>query len=147
MARGRQTRFVPGGQVIASEINAADNTATLAVQAEHQVGTVTIASGQSLSPQVDTGGRRLAAIKVPAAWTAAALTFQASVDAGVTWGDLYDDSGNEVSLAITAGRMIALDALAMVLSPFRYLKLRSGTSASPVAQGADRAIGYSVRGL
>ena len=43
-------------------------------------GTVTILSGASLSDSISLGNRHLMSIIIPAAWTAAALTFQFSTD-------------------------------------------------------------------
>jgi hypothetical protein len=108
-------------------------------------GTVTIASGQSLSPAFDAGAGRLAALVMPAAWTAAAITFQGSAD-GSTYADLYDDQGNEATVQAAASRAIALDVLAPLVGAFRYLKVRSGTGGAPVNQAAARAIGYALRG-
>lgn len=99
--------------------------------------TVTIANGASLSNSVDLGGRALSAILMPAAWTAAALTFQASLD-GVTFFNLLDGAGAEITASAAAGSFIRLsinDWLAL-----RYLKIRSGTAAIPVNQGADRIL-------
>lgn len=98
---------------------------------------VSIAAATALSPAVDLAGQRLHRIALPAAWTAAAITFQSSFD-GTTWNDLYDGNG-EVTLAsanVAAGRAIVVDPA--VFLGVRFLKVRSGTSASPVAQAAQR---------
>jgi len=98
---------------------------------------VTIPSGQSLSGAVDLGGRTLGAIQMPAAWDAASMTFEASLD-GVTYFNLLDDTASEVTLTVAAN-----DLLRLTLSDwqaFRWLKFRSGTSGSPVNQSADRVI-------
>lgn len=103
--------------------------------------TATIANGASLSGVVDLGGRKLVAIDMPAAWTAANLTFQASCD-GVTYDDLYDGAA-ERTLTVAASRYQA-----QVISDWvgiRFLKLRSGTSGVPVNQGADRIISLVVQ--
>lgn len=102
--------------------------------------TATIASGASLSGAVDLGEAKLGAIVMPASWTSAALTFQVSFD-GTTYYDLHE-FGSEVSVTVTAGkahRLAMSDWLAV-----RWLKVRSGSSASPVAQGADRTITLGV---
>ena len=98
--------------------------------------TVTIANGSSLSSAVDLGGRKLVAIVMPSGWTAAALTFQASVD-GANYYNVYDGS-TERSVAVDADyySMLAIGDYVGV----RYLKVRSGTSASGVNQGADRTL-------
>lgn len=107
--------------------------------------TVTIPSGQSLSSAVDLTDWILTRIDMPAAWTSAALTFQVSSD-GVNFRDYYDSDGNELSI----GSTVATASRAIVpgfggslywWAGVRYLKLRSGTSAAPVNQAADRTIG------
>ena len=95
-----------------------------------------IASGASLSTAVDLGDLRLVRIATPAAWTAAVLTFQVSYD-GATWADLYDESGNEVSYTLVAGKSMRLPITDWL--GVRHVKLRSGTSAAPVNQGAARS--------
>ena len=98
---------------------------------------VTIPNGQSLSNSVDLGGRTLGAIIMSAVWTAAALTFQASLD-GVTWFNLLDNTGTEVNLATAANYFLNLTPASW--QALRFLKFRSGTSGAPVNQGADRVI-------
>jgi hypothetical protein len=98
--------------------------------------TVTIANGASLSDAVDLGGRKLIAIDMPASWTAASLTFQASVD-GTTFDNVYDGA-TERSLTVAASYYSMLNIGDWV--GCRYLKLRSGTAASAVNQGGDRVI-------
>jgi hypothetical protein len=100
--------------------------------------TVTILSGASLSDIIAAGARVPIGIVMPAAWTAAALTFQVSADGGTTWNNLYDSDGTEVTVIAAAAHYIALDANTFV--GINHLKVRSGTSGSPVTQGADRAL-------
>jgi len=113
---------------------------------------VTIASGASLSAGVNLamlGGPRaqLVAIQMPAAWTAAALTFQGSAD-GTTYYDLYNATA-EVSLAtptpVGATRYIVLDP--NLFAGFLFIKVRSGTAAAPVNQGATSILKLLVRNL
>lgn len=106
-------------------------------------GTVTIAAGQALSPALDTGGLVLGGLLIPSGWTTAVVTFQAAPD-GVNYADVYDDQGNEVQVSAAPGRSIGADVIALVLGPWRYLKLRSGTAASPVAQAAAALIRYAL---
>lgn len=95
-----------------------------------------IAINASLSDAVDLGAMRLQRINMPAAWDAAGLTFQASVD-GAAFLDLHD-KGGEVSVPAAAGRSIVVDQAAF--RGVRYLRVRSGTAAAPVAQLAARAL-------
>lgn len=105
--------------------------------------TCTIANGESLSGAVYVGGEHsLVGITYPAAWTAAGISFQVSFD-GVTYQNLRDDAGNEVTKTVTAGQFRELDA-----SEFKtaiYLKVRSGTAALAVAQLAARTITLHTR--
>jgi len=94
----------------------------------------TIAESGSLSAEIDLGaGRVLCAIDMPADWTAANLTFQASYNTGGTFDNLYDQYGTEKNITAAEDRYISLDDPAFWMG-VRYLKVRSGTAASPVAQ-------------
>ncbi|MDD3289074.1 MAG: hypothetical protein PHX43_08790 [Alphaproteobacteria bacterium] len=103
----------------------------------------TISSGQSLSPALNLGGLRLFGIAMPAAWTTANLTFQVSSDGGSTWNNMYDANGNEVSVIAAASRFIALDP--MNFASIQMLKVRSGTSSTPVNQGQDSSLSLMLR--
>jgi len=97
----------------------------------------TIASGAALSGPINLGAKVLCAIIMPAAWTAAALTFQASDDGGNTWYSVYDDQGNEVTIAsaaVNASSRISMDP--SNFAGIDFIKIRSGTTAAPVNQGA-----------
>ncbi len=100
--------------------------------------TLLIASGASLSAGMNLNGRILCGIIIPAAgWTAAGLTFQASV-AGTIYGDVWNKLG-EVSYTLTAaGAHINLEFNDFI--PWRYIKVRSGTSGAAVNQAADRTL-------
>lgn len=99
-----------------------------------------IDAAASLSAVIDLEGYIVSAIEMPAAWTAAGLTFQACSTKDGTFVDLYDDGGTEVSANAAASRAVAIDAAAGSLSAIRYLKVRSGTSAAPVVQAAERTL-------
>lgn len=92
-----------------------------------------IPNGGSLSNQFSVGSGTLVAVVMPAAWTAAVLTFQGSTD-GVNFNDLYDFTGTEVSVTVAAGEKVLIDHM----DGNAYLKIRSGTGGTPVAQGAAR---------
>jgi hypothetical protein len=98
---------------------------------------VTIANGAALSNAVKLSGATLLGIEMPAAWTAAGLTFQHSID-GVTYTDLYDGAGAEVSLTVVAAHYVFLPPANW--SGIVYLKVRSGTGGTPVNQGAERVL-------
>jgi hypothetical protein len=104
---------------------------------------VAITAGTSLSETVTLGRANLFAIQTPSAWTAAGITFSVSVD-GVNFLDLYDQAGNEFTIPASASKHFGgLDVLAM--GSFNYVKLRSGTSASPVNQAAARTLNLILR--
>lgn len=100
--------------------------------------TATIANGESLSTVVHLGQRRMFGLQLPTI-TSAVLTFSVSYD-GETYVDLYDDAGTEVSLTVSTGaRFVVFSTPAKFLGVQR-LKIRSGTSGTPVNQGAERLI-------
>src|SRR5690242_19694846 len=90
----------------------------------------TIASGGSLSPSIDLSDARPVRIVMPSGWDAANLTLQTSLD-NVTFNNVYDEFGSEVTIVAAASRAIILDP-AKYFALGRYLKLRSGTSGTPV---------------
>lgn len=98
--------------------------------------TFTISSGQSLSAGVNLGGRIPVGVFMPASWTAAGLTFQGSPD-GATWYDIHDTAA-EVSVAAAAAIYVAFDPVKFY--GINHMKVRSGTSGTPVNQGADRSL-------
>lgn len=99
---------------------------------------VTIASGQSLTDAIVLGGRVLVGVVMPASWTAASLTFQASID-GSTWVNVYDSEGTEVSATAGAGTYVAF-ANPILFAGVNRMKVRSGTSGTAVNQGAERTL-------
>lgn len=96
-----------------------------------------IAESESLSEMIHLHGLSLFALQMPAAWTAADITFQGSWD-GTTFADVYDETGAEVTVDAAADRFIVLDPAKFI--GLQRLKIRSGTSGTPVAQDAARTI-------
>jgi hypothetical protein len=106
----------------------------------YKIITATIASGESLSAAIDLEDYKFIAFIFPSGWTTAALTFKGSHDNGVFF-DIYDNAGAEISLTVSGMKCIVLTpTVQQELEPIRFIKLRSGTTASPVAQGAAREI-------
>jgi hypothetical protein len=103
---------------------------------------VTIASGQSLSPEIDIGEWTLVGIWMPAAWTAASLTFQVSLDGGTTWLEHWSIA-TETTYVAAASTYIAVDPL--LWRGISAIKARSGTSASPVTQSASATLNLIAR--
>jgi hypothetical protein len=77
---------------------------------------------------------------MPAAWTAASLTFQAKGDDDDEFQDLYDELGEEVAVPAAAGRFITLAGLIIYFAAAEHVKVRSGTAAAPINQSAERSI-------
>lgn len=103
-----------------------------------KVVTATIPSGQSLSNGVFLGAGRIVAIEMPAAWDAAGLSFQFCSDNNQTYRDAYA-SGSEVTETVAASRVIT-GLTSSRYDPALWIKVRSGTAGTPVAQTADRTL-------
>lgn len=109
-----------------------------------------IANGASLSQVIDLygvgTGSAIVGLEMPAAWTAASITFSVSHDIGTqTFKDYYDDAGTEITVTAAASRFIRL--IPSLFAGIRYIKVRSGTSGSPVNQGAARDVKLVVRAV
>lgn len=106
---------------------------------------ISIATSQSLSTAIDLGDRGLCAIIMPTSWDAANLTFQASSDIAGTYQNVYDSTGTELSVTAAAARHIVLTPASF--AGMRFIKVRSGTSGTPVTQTAARTLVPLVREL
>jgi hypothetical protein len=99
-----------------------------------------LASGAAAASPAITGGVALGAdtlvgIWMPATWVTAALTFQVSPDGGTTWVELFNDSGSAISITAAASQFISLVTNSnYTWRGINMLKVRSGTSGSPVVQ-------------
>lgn len=119
---------------------------------ELETVTATIASGQSLSAQVNLGDKQLVAIVMPSGWDAADLTFQASADGGTTWGELFATDGLAADAVAAIQIHLPAASLYIAIDPdqlraINCLKVRSGTSGAPVNQTAGRALTLVIRGV
>jgi hypothetical protein len=127
---------------------ATDNAGNLQIitAAARAETTVAIASGASVSSMVDLQGAALVGFSMPAAWTAAALNIEVSSN-NVDWSSPLDSTGAAVSsfASPTVSAAYALDVISMLA--WRYIRFRSGTTATPVNQGAARPIRYITRPL
>lgn len=112
---------------------------------------VQIANGTALSGVIDTGGMVLAGILMDVTgWTTASITFAVSDTLAFTNSyNLFSAAATELVIAsITFGNPLAIDfaatsagfvaGVANAFRPWRYIKIRSGTAATPVNQGAAR---------
>jgi len=108
-----------------------------------------IPNGTALSGVLDLdGGRRsLVALAMPAAWTAAPITFSVSIN-NSTFVPLYWD-GEEYTILAAGG---AAASLGVSLEPsafagWPFVKVRSGTAGTPVNQAAERTIQAVTRAV
>ena len=107
---------------------------------------VTIVSGAALSGIADLNFEQLVGVVMPAGWDAAALSFQHAID-GSTFGDVFTASGEFTvpSADVAAARTLLLDTHAT--PGLRFVKVRSGLTAAPVNQTADRVITLLTRDM
>jgi hypothetical protein len=101
---------------------------------------VVIPGGQSQSGAIPlaVSQETLVGLVMPAAFDGSTITFLGGDSATGTFRPLYNAAGVEIAVMVAAGRFIAIDPNDFVAPP--YLKLRSGTSATPVNQTANRTI-------
>ena len=105
----------------------------------------TIANGTALSNMIDLAGYTMVSLKMPAAWTAADLSFEVCDESNGTFVDLYDETATQVKIASAqmatlAGKGVSLDTILTYLAPWRFFKLKSS-----VAQGADRVFAIVLK--
>jgi hypothetical protein len=98
---------------------------------EIDIITTTIASGQTTSPEVDIGNKVLVGIQVPSNWSAATISFLASIDGGATFGPVVNFAGGTttpyVSASLGAGQAyLALDPT--ILRGISSFKIVAGTA-------------------
>ena len=100
--------------------------------------TATIDINTSLSDAVELNGADVIRITMPAAWTAADLTFQVD-DGDGTFRDLWMEWDAE--LVSAAAVDISIEASVFLrLQQIHKIKIRSGTSGAPVNQLGEREV-------
>jgi len=99
--------------------------------------TATIANGASLSDAIQADGSAVVGVVMPAAWTAANLTIQASAD-DTTYNNVYDELGTEKTIVASTDRYIPLNPADFLGA--NSIKVRSGTAGTPVNQAAARSV-------
>ena len=107
----------------------------------------TIADGEAISGGVYCEGGVIVGIHMPAVWDAAVITFQVSMD-NADYLDSYSAAGAEHTITVAADQHIWLDP--SQFASYRWVKVRSGTTATPVNQvtGADdKLVTLIVRGI
>ncbi len=85
------------------------------------------------------------AIRMPASWDAANLTFQGCEVTGGTFANVYDDAGTEYTVTASSSRYILLNPAAFC--GLQFMKVRSGTASVPVSQTAARSLVIVLRKL
>jgi len=112
----------------------------------------TIARDAAVSGAIPVRGLNIASLTTPAAWTAAAITFQASADEGVTWSPVYaiDSTGAAAETTIpSAGIPTAASRYFQIpagtFDGATHIKINSGTNAANVNQDAQRLITLGLR--
>ena len=107
---------------------------------------VTIAAGDALSGAADLTGGAVYYVIGPSDWTAdpnnplnvgqqVFVSFQVSYD-NISYFDLFDSNGYEVTRIIAPGAAVAIDAA--LTAAAMYLKIRAGSRTNLVTQEADR---------
>ena len=103
--------------------------------------TGTIISGAALSGAIPVAGLDVVGILIPAAWTAAGVTLQASHDMA-TFGNVFDAAGEVAFASDALGRLLVSTSLPKGAAA---IKVRSGTAGAPVNQLADRVVTVLLR--
>lgn len=104
----------------------------------------TIDTSTHLSASIDIAHWTPVGMMMPAAWTAANLTFQVAYD-NSDFGNMYDAAGGEVTVTADTDIYIAIDPIDF--AGCQYLKVRSGTSGTPVAQAAVRTLQIILKNI
>jgi hypothetical protein len=102
-----------------------------------------IANGAAVSTAINLAGGTLVAIQLPAAWTAADITFEGSFD-GTTWAPVFDDASAEVKIAAATvaaqvGRILVSAGVLSKLAALPMFRIVSGVAGTQVNQGAARS--------
>lgn len=90
----------------------------------------------SLTPAIPIGEN--AGIIIPSDWVTADISFLVSND-GSYFHSLYDEAGAEVVVKTVKLTAVSFGTKNAKLYPFGYMKIRSGSLASPVVQGVTSA--------
>lgn len=103
--------------------------------------TFTWAAGASLSDEQDLAGYVPAALVMSATWDTANITLTATRNSSHL--DVYDEAGSEVTFVVAASRYVTLNPTP--LRGLQKVKLRSGTTGTPVAQSAATTVTLLAR--
>lgn len=90
----------------------------------------------SLTPAIPIGEN--AGIIIPSDWVTADISFLVSND-NSSYSSLYDEAGTEVVVKTVKSTAVSFGTKNAKLYPFGYMKIRSGSLATPVVQGVTAA--------
>lgn len=103
-----------------------------------------INNNEAISGSVDLGGFSLIALEMPELWAGTQVTFQCKAERSQTsaesiedWDNVYDSAGNELTVTVAANRVVTDIP---ELAPLRFIRIRSGTSTTPVNQSPSKQI-------
>lgn len=114
---------------------------------ETTIREVSIPTGATgLSAAIDIEGYTHAGIIIPSGWQTANITFKAGVTATGTFYDVYDNDGDELTVIAAASRAISFSTAPVSLPAFRFIKLRSGTTGTPVDQTGSPTLTLILKG-
>lgn len=117
-----------------------------------EVVEATIPINTALSDVLNIGDFTVVALEMPSAWTAAAISFKGATplsseekDSGLGAASLKDiyNGATELSYAVAASRVVLIDN--NLFSGITQLQLRSGVTATPVNQLAERKVRVYLR--
>lgn len=99
-----------------------------------------VALGAATSGEVDLQGSSLLGIYTPSALTNSTISILASTTSGGTFVRINNELSQPVSIAVAtnSSRAIGLDTWALAVSPWRYIKIQTGTATSPATEAAAR---------
>lgn len=107
--------------------------------AKHTATTITVswAKDSATSAEIDTLGYTTHGILIPDSFDGATLSFLTSTISGGTFRSLYSSDGTEVTVtSVATNRMISFDTIKDELTPWQYVKIRSGSAATIAEQAA-----------
>ena len=113
---------------------------TSAVTSFPKVRVASIALGNATSGEVDLQGSVLTGIYTPTALTNSTISILAATTSGGTYARINNDLKQPVSIAVATNASIAvgLDTWALAVSPWRFVKIQTGTATSPATEAAAR---------
>ena len=105
---------------------------------------VKIKSGANVSEAFDTQGLAVLGIMMPAAWDAANLGYDVSLD-NVTWVSAYDPAGGLEQTVVQASAFVCIPIQDAIFAPFiRAKSVVAGTNTA-TNQTADRTLKFILR--